>query len=324
MHIRTSSGNVHKNALYIVIKFTSGIVRVDAEAVLISVVHFAETSVQSTRSFHQGVRSFPSFEQYLEGWIKRNLLADLETVFVGAKERWISTGRSENGRGDFLLATLLFSVFDHLGTFIARPGDKLVNHENIARVAKHLDSTKDVYAIVSNLGRNALVHGAWPQTAVPRDGCTWGFGININGDIDERQHNLLYVKLYPIGWPGGQLREVPVLKLRLNVHVMRKELIEWLHHDLRVSRKAFDRARNLAMLQGIPEPGKPRERTDAKYTWPAPGERWNDPLCDIQKMGRQIQRLRREAEDLGAFQHFGQTFRRRAQRHKTFNEKRAP
>src|SRR6266404_9724618 len=88
--------------------------------------------------------------------------------FVGSRDRADEEKRVAIRGGIFVLAAALFAVFDHLGACLAKWNDdpkereSLDSNENIARVARCLKSTRDMDAIVTNLGRNALVNELWP------------------------------------------------------------------------------------------------------------------------------------------------------------------
>src|SRR5437762_799858 len=99
--------------------------------------------LQGIREQYEGLRDFPDFADYLENRVKPNLLEDLDTVFEGAKLSWAQKVAREpnrqNGRGDFVMATALLAVFDHIGSFITqRWEDPVTPPENIARVARQL------------------------------------------------------------------------------------------------------------------------------------------------------------------------------------------
>lgn len=245
--------------------------------------------------FPQGLRSFRDFADYRDNWIRTNLLPDLRTIFRGARADWESQGRPENGRGDFLLATALMSAFDHLGVFLAGPDDSLENYENIARVAQRLTSIGDIYAIVANLGRNALAHGVWPQTGMPVH--DWAFGLNINAMPDDTEHNRLYVRTnYSLepdeGTEGGQ--KAKILKLRLNVHFLRKELAAFINGEPgfpEVPAPVWARAQRISRRIGIPE----------HSTW-LKKQRYRAPkLCLDGRIYEEIDQLHREAEDNGVW-----------------------
>jgi hypothetical protein len=202
--------------------------------------------------FYQGIWSFPDFSAYLNQWIVPNMLKDLETVFEGALERWKNEGEPENGRGDFILATSLFALFDHLGAFLAETKEhSLHTKENIARVAGLLQSIKDVNLIVAHLGRHALVHGAWPQTMVLMDKETWAFGLNIFAHPDESTHMALYKREYPFPEKSGSARQFKILKLRLNIRFLRRELEECVKNCqefANVPLEVFERVQKIAVV----------------------------------------------------------------------------
>jgi len=204
--------------------------------------------------FPQGLWSFSKFSDYLSDWIIPNMLKDLETVFEGGCERWVSQGMPKNGRGDFVLATALFALFDHLGAFLAESIDSsLHTRENISRTAKRLQSLKGIDLIVAHFGRNALVHGAWPQTTVLMDRETWAFGLNIFAHPDESTHRALYKREYPFPTDSGSSQEVKILKLRLNVRYLRRELEECIKNSTAfsdVDDALFERIQKIAVDSG--------------------------------------------------------------------------
>jgi len=178
----------------------------------------------STCTYYQGIWDFPDFRSYLCEWVIPYMVKDLETVFEGAKNRWKELGCSEAGRGDFILSTALFTLFDHLGSFMGNVNDSLSPRENISRCARRLESTKGVDLIVGHFGRNALVHRAWPQTVAAMDNRSWAFGLNVTANPDESDHRKLYWRKYQLPDEAGDPTTIPVLKLRLNVGVLRREL----------------------------------------------------------------------------------------------------
>jgi len=206
--------------------------------------------------YPQGLWDFVGFASYLHEWIRPNLLKDLETVFEGACNEWKQDNMPNNGRGDFVLAIALFAVFDHLGAFLAEDEDaSLMTRDNISRVAVQLPSTRDVDLIVSHFGRNALVHGAWPQTVMLMEGEKWAFGLNVSADPrpfnedGEPTHNYLYWRKYPMPWFDCKTRLMDILKLRLNVRNLRHELGEFvtsINPDM-VQPAVFQRIRKIAV-----------------------------------------------------------------------------
>ncbi len=182
--------------------------------------------------FFQGLWSFDSFEHYLDKWIKPNILGDLETIFTGTAENWVNKEEPENDRGDFMLTTLLFSVFDHLGGFLAKSTDSsLTTLENISRIARRIPSIKGVDLIIAFFGRHALVHSAWPDTMIfVEEKRAFGLNIYAYPDIgkDENckgQHMLLYRKKYSYGTLNSS-DEYEGTKLRINIHHLRTEFKE--------------------------------------------------------------------------------------------------
>jgi hypothetical protein len=210
-------------------------------------------------SAYQGPRDFTDFDDYRENWIIPNLLPDLDTVFLGAREHAKKLDKTARGGGVFALGTALCGAFDHLGSFLAKwdkdPNrcESLKQTDNIARTAKCLPSTADVCAIFANLGRNALVHAFWPQTAMPMEG-GWAFGYSLGGDVDT-EHDQLYITSHSIDPKQHNPERVKVLKLAQNVYVLHKELAKAVREgpDFRnVSQKAFERVQEYSMRVGLP------------------------------------------------------------------------
>jgi hypothetical protein len=223
----------------------------------------------------QGPRDFEDFNDYFENRIKPFILIDLETVFRGTAEYAGKTKRAAVGAGDFILAMSLFAVFDHLGAFLAHWNDELKEREsleskdNIARVAKVLPSTTDIYAIVATLGRNALVHAGWPQTAMPID--DWAFGYSVGGGPDrEEEHDMLYLTWHQRGIKKKDRARVKVLKLAQNPHVLYRELKEELTKGKRfteVSQEAFERVQRYSVVVGVPGKSARDELNNEKQGW---------------------------------------------------------
>jgi hypothetical protein len=183
-------------------------------------------------SQRQGIWDFESFEGYLLKWIRPHTLADLDTVFEGAAVLWNSAGQPKHGRGDFILATAFFAVLDHLGQFFAADDEVLQTVSNIFRMVDRLPSTKPVAEIVARFARNALIHGAWPQTVCWPLKQPHAFGLSLSADpslIDldgESTHDNVYYRYYDLPLLNGTTAPDNVLKLRLNVQVLRRELRE--------------------------------------------------------------------------------------------------
>jgi hypothetical protein len=214
--------------------------------------------VAENPSARQGPRDFEDFEDYRKNWIIPNLLVDLDSVFVGTRERVSKLKRTAVGGGTFVLGMALFAVFDHLGSFLAEWHEdperrqSLKQTDNIARTARCLTSTADVCAVVANLGRNALVHAFWPQTAMPMDG--WVFGYSLGGDVDE-EHDLLYVTVHSIDPKRRHSKPKRVLKLAQNVYVLYNELAGAMREGTAfrdVHPKAFERVQKYSMKVGLP------------------------------------------------------------------------
>jgi len=181
------------------------------------------------------------------------MLQDLKTIFDGAKRRWQDLGRPQAGRGDFLLSTALFALFDHLGSFMGNVDDSLSPRENISRWARRLESTKRVDLIAGHFGRNALVHRAWPQTIALMNRWSWAFGLNVTANPDESDHLGLYWREYSFPDKAGGATTIPVLKLRMNVGVLRQEveaLITENHFADSVRPETFKRVRDIAIRCG--------------------------------------------------------------------------
>lgn len=179
----------------------------------------------STRTYFQGIWEFSDFPTYVHEWVIPYMLKDLETVFEGARRQWVDSGRPEAGRGDFILSTALFALFDHLGSFMGDADDSLQSRENIARCARKLRSTEHVDLIVGLFGRNALVHRGWPQTMAVMDGGAWAFGLNVTANPDESDHLVSYWRHYRLPNKNGLGGAIPVLKLRVNVQVLWREFV---------------------------------------------------------------------------------------------------
>jgi hypothetical protein len=246
----------------------------------------------------EGIRDFKDFPEYFEGWIKSNLLPDLETVWEGARTHWLRREMNDGapGRGDFVLATALFTALDHLGSFLAPPDVTLSGHENVARVAKELPSTQDVYAIFGNM-RNVIVHNAWPQTHVPGRENRWAFGLTFSTNSRFERHDVMYVgdRFQGVGRNGPS---VPVVKLKLNLHVLNQQLVDWVMNPAfvpLVSPKAFERIRELSRYAGDRH-GRARDKADEQYYGTAPDEwtTWTE-------MSGQIQALYRESLRIGCW-----------------------
>lgn len=255
----------------------------------------------------QGLRSFGSFPAYLEGWIRPNLLTDLDTVFVGAQNHWqakqrAADGRVSDGRGDFVLATALFTIFDHIGSFIARDTHgPQSHHECIARTAYCLPSTHDVYFLVANLARNALVHNGWPQTALPLEDGSWGVGLGICADPNSEEHELIYTRSYAGLIPQEPERVTKVVKLVLNVNVLLHELREWVLHgeEMRsVTQEVFEHVRRRSMVAG--DPYGLEQPTASPVAAPS-GSYHLQRLCCRETLVWQAKRLRSEAKAAGVW-----------------------
>lgn len=268
---------------------------------------------------YEGLAHFETFDDYLRHWIRPNLLKDLETVFEGAKGHWNAQKNPPGspGRGDFVMATALLSIFDHFGAFLARPKiDWIMPAENIARLARRLaPSLADIYAILAKMGRNALTHGAWPQTAIVVDakdkasGLTepWAFGLSFNANDDPKRHDTFHWKPYVLR-PGVDPPErVPAktIKLVLNVHNLRALMVRAIDEGVLfegVTKLQFERVRKIARLMG-----DTREASEAELKKCAKPGHWDKArvkkvsrywLCKEGTLQRQIENLIAEAKRL--------------------------
>lgn len=184
----------------------------------------------------QGLWEYPTIRAYVEDWVVPRLLGDLQALFEGAHQYWQEHGvpqrpattpsvRSEPGRGDFLLATTLFAVMNHLGRFLLAPNDLPSTRGCIYQAAKLLPSTAEVPEMVSHFGRNQVVHRGWPQTLYIDDNWRRGYGLNLGANPDESDHDLMYRNPYKLPDPKtGETLVVTVFKLRLNVRVLKREI----------------------------------------------------------------------------------------------------
>lgn len=270
---------------------------------------------------YEGIRDFRRFDDYLHGWIKPNILKDLETVFEGARSRWDNESHKPGapGRGDFVLASGLLPIFDHFGALIAKPViEWIISSENIARVARRLTpDLHDIYAVFANLGRNAIIHGAWPQTglitnlerAVTRRVETWAFGLSFNANSNPERHNTLHNKGYKPApnLPAPEPLPQKTLKLVLNVHNLRRRLADAIEKEEMfsdVTQAAFDRVRQISELSG-----DNRSETESQRNELAKPRQSNErmrqkvhqaKLCKQNTLEKQIALLFAEAERLGA------------------------
>jgi hypothetical protein len=217
----------------------------------------------------QGPRDFQGFDEYRNKWIIPNLLVDLDTVFLGTRERSNTHKRERVGSGTFILGMALFALFDHLGAFLAKwdpdvkQRESLDQSDNIARTSQLLPSGREVYAIMANLGRNALVHGAWPQTAMEMAD-DWSFGYTL-GAGNDGEHDLLYITWHQQGLRREDWRKVKVLKLAHNVHVLHQEVAEVVKNHPRfrdIPVKAFERIQRYSMWTGVPGPTATNNRSE--------------------------------------------------------------
>jgi hypothetical protein len=265
----------------------------------------------------QGIRSFPDFEHYLNGWIRPYLLGDLKTVFHGSRWWWLKRrGRIKQwpkpGQGGFGLGLLLLSAFETLGAFLAPWGaERPTTYHNIARVARQLRSTRDIPAIMANLSRNVLAHYLWPQTGVPRDAWRWGFGLDLSAENDARLHDILATNKYTL--KPTDSTPVPVLKLLLNVHVLRREFHDWVMHRLcaeQVDDRVFKQIQNSSVRSGWQDEKAYRHRMQEKRLRgePLPGmddEEEFRKACSFEAMEEEIIKLRGEAKEFGAYPALG-------------------
>ena len=229
------------------------------------------------RTYYQGIWDFPDFQSYLSEWIIPYMLRDLETVFQGARDRWEQLDRPDAGRGDFVLSTALFAIFDHLGSFMGHFSDSLSTRENISRCARKLESTRDVDLILGQFGRNALVHRAWPQTIAVMDNWSWAFGLNVTGNPDESDHLRLYWRQYELPSENGSVREIRVLKLRMNVGILRRELEQLITEEgfaISIQPDVFRRVREIAIRSANDPFGHP----DQLLGGAGLGRNWRDAV----------------------------------------------
>lgn len=139
-------------------------------------------------------------------------------------------------------------------------GDSLSPRENISRCARKLTSTMDVDLIVGHFGRNALVHRAWPQTVAVMDNWSWAFGLNVSANPDESDHRLLYWREYNLPNLDGSVRTMQVLKLRMNIGILRRELEHIITEDSfpsSIHSKVFQRVREIAIQYSNDPFGRP-------------------------------------------------------------------
>ncbi|MBK7143605.1 MAG: hypothetical protein IPH75_16200 [bacterium] len=201
---------------------------------------FEELVIMTRPLFWQGVQEFPTFGDCRKEWLLPSTLGELENGFEGAT---VLCSGQVRARGNFVLATALFAVMDHIGSFLRDPGECNSNRQNIARVARRMPSLSDVHSIVATFGRNSLVHTAWPATMIVIQDAdtTLRFGLNISAESDiTNEHRKLYWKQY--AEPLNSEREAQwVLKLRLNVYALLSELAALLQSgELHVDQQAFE------------------------------------------------------------------------------------
>lgn len=261
-----------------------------------------DPEIQGLWEPHQNIGEFHDFSEYLEKWIKPVLLEDLTTVFEGARVLWKYQNKplGSVGRGDFIMGTALFAVFDHLGAFITASDEEwITSSENVFRVAECLPSTSDIAAVVANMARNSLIHVAWPHTAIPMERHKWAFGITLGSNSNLKRHDNLFVTDWFPDARDGAKRQV--LKLVLNVHAMRLQLTEWIHKgnvtDL-VSPKAFKRVQDLSACAGDPDRDdeyrkliRAGQKKDEKRKVPARCT-WETMKPEIQNLNEEAHRLR--------------------------------
>jgi hypothetical protein len=279
-------------------------------------------SVHGINEKFLSILDFSSFEEYQEKWIRPHILGDLETILEGAKQRWQSSPRKamSPGRGDFLMATVILSVFDHMGMFLAdRNFPEISSSENIARVARRLSGLEDVYAILAKLGRNVLIHNTWPQTALPMwtkdhtSGRTerWAFGLTFSASPDLNRHDTLHVAPW---WTSLQDRksrnlrtQKKALRLTLNVHRMHQDLVKWMDKGGMLAAVnsvpgSFERAQLILNIAGDPGKGSLwKQETSGVNLLPRRTGKV-ERLCEGGVMLDQIQALLIEAKRLGAWE----------------------
>jgi hypothetical protein len=278
------------------------------------------TVVKGVYEPFEGIRDFRTLDEYVAKWVTVNTLNDLETVFEGAKERWSSAKHEPGaaGRGDFVLASGLLPLFDHFGALLAHPTlGRITPTENIARVCRRLGpELNSVRSVFANLARNALTHGAWPQTAcivdVPIPGAgeqTWAFGISFNANADPQRHDTFHNKAYtlPPNLPPPRRIPAKTLKLVLNVHNLRSLLVEAIENGTLfrgASPQTFDRVRLISELSGDFDENSQYELKRLTKLVDAVPKRMaainRCQLCTASSAANEVERLFAEASRLGA------------------------
>jgi hypothetical protein len=183
-----------------------------------------ELEWRAMQELHQGLWDFQTLDSYVQERVIPYVLVDLETVFTGAMEYWAQhrDGRIA-GRGDFLLATILFSLMDHFGSFLT--GNRRKTSKNIAACAARLRGFSGIEPLLSRAGRNALVHNAFPQTIIaPDEGPA--FGLSVSARADATALYIVRNESFELHGEDGEVRRVPVTQVLLYLHPWRRELHE--------------------------------------------------------------------------------------------------
>lgn len=214
---------------------------------------------------YEGIFEFDNIAEYIENWLKPNLLTGLKTVFAGSLREWEHLQRANGapGRGDFALATTVVAAMDHIGALMVPSRyHNLDSKTNIARVAKELDTTCDIFALFAYLGRNCLLHGTWPQTAswyrpdhkkeTQED---WGVGLSFTSNKDMNRNNTIHLVRHQ-NEVDGRVQQREVIKVVLNIRQIHCEFDAFVRSDQfrkRVKDDGFDRVKSLAETAGYPK-----------------------------------------------------------------------
>jgi hypothetical protein len=264
---------------------------------------------------YRSVSDFASIDAYFEKWIVPNIFGDLDTVFMGAQQFWGHKKQTPGaaGRGDFSLAIALLAAMEHLGCFLA-PGldDAITTGNNIGRTAQCLQSTWDIFAIVASLGRNAVVHAGWPQTAIampPDARPTWAFGLSFNASENPLRHDTVHFdtirrsQLFDPTKPAHAADEnLLMVKLVLNVQMLRWELLEFKDSGeflrlAKVEPKTFKRIQDMSRVSGVPWNSQMAERSSLETSSGSKAIKTKTKAKESD-LALQIERVRREAERL--------------------------
>jgi hypothetical protein len=285
------------------------------------------------------LHDFSRFADYRDQYVIPYLLGDLETIFEGQRRYWRKKRKAGEddanapGRGDFFLPLPLFALLDHLGKFLAKPGESLAQHkENIGRAALRVGSTRDIPSILVNLGRNPAVHDVWPETDRPQfaHGGWWGFGFHLSASGDKKDHNRLVVDEHAVRSSLVVVRQAPVLKLYLNLHVLRGELVDAIEGPAfaAIDDAAFDRVRRhtVAMHEAWRAPeARPQAGEEAEVDELAPSERRSViSICTPEHTDVEIRGLRKEAVAMGIWPELFASGRRTTQEKPIWRESPEP